>query len=138
MRSKLLVGTAVALCFSFAIGITTSPVANALSGDGTSWVNCNGRWTAGYRAWGNAKMWLYACSNGYVFTHVNSSTTYAKSAGIIRDNPYAERWSSTTGYSYYATTTNMLKLARGTCYSAKGYSSDSYQYGTQTIRWCYW
>ncbi len=110
----------------------------ALEGDGLTSVSCSGRYTIATRTWGKATMHVYGCSKGYVFTHVNSTTTWAKSARITRDNPYATRWSDTTGYSRYATTTNMLRYVRGTCYTASGSSVDSNYGQTVSVRWCYW
>ncbi len=120
---------ATAIVFNFA------PV-RALSGDGTNFAYCTGRYTIAVKTWGVAKMTIFGCSNGYVFTNVTSSTTYAKGARITRDTPSATRWSDTTGYSRYGTQTNMLRYVNGSCYSGQGWSMDSLSGRRISYVWC--
>ena len=131
---------AAALLGAASLLFTTASPASATTPykDGTSWVECSGRWTIAQKTSGVVTMRVYGCSNGYVFTHVNSNNTAGKNAGIKRDNPFAERYSSTTGYSLYATTTNMLRYLGGTCYTAtgSGYDYNIGQYRNLSYRWC--
>jgi hypothetical protein len=113
------------------ISLSASPVTNAARyTDGLSWVECSGRWTIAYRQFGKARMWVYGCSNGYVFTHVSSTTTANKFAFIKRHKPWAQE---VRGSSSYGVTTDMVGTPKGSCYWARGYSQDS---GAREVSFC--
>ncbi len=134
---KWLVNTSAIVVSAFiAVVMLVAQPAAALSGDGSNFVNCNGRFTVTNKYWGVARMSVYGCNNGYYYVYVTSSTNWAKGAGIKRDYPFNERYTSTTGYAYYSTVTPMLVAVNGTCYTATGWSMDSNSGATQSFRWC--
>lgn len=111
------------------------PASAARYTDGLSWSNCSGRTTLHYKTFGSAKMWVYACSNGYVFTHVNGSKKGpAKSALIIRYNskagPYAQEVRGSNGYT---ATSDMVAHLKGSCFKARGYMDGS---GAREFSFC--
>ena len=138
MKNTIKIGTKMLASIFVALTMSLGTVrpAFAIPGDGTSYASCTGRYTIGYKAWGVARMWIYGCSNGYVFANVSSSTTYAKKVRITRDSPYATIFRDTIGYSLYGVHTNMIKYVRGSCYSGQGWSLDSLSGRTISYVWC--
>lgn len=136
MQKRLVMGLKMFVISMAAVSLFVPALARALAGDGRTFVDCSGRYTIAVRTWGKATMNVYGCSNGYVFTNIKSTTNYAKGAGIVRYNPYAQRYVDTTGSSRYAAQTNMLRYVSNSCYKATGWSMDSNYGKTVAVTWC--
>ena len=115
-----------------ALILLAAPVAQARYTDGLWWGNCSGRTTLASVAWGTSRLTVYRCSNGYVFSNVNSSRYASKNAQIWRYHPwYRNMLASGTAYSV---TTNMLGLVNGHCYTARGWTQEN---GSRQFSFCW-
>ena len=137
MKTMLVKISLVTASLTSAAMLLLAQPAGAITGDGTNFIYCNNRYTIAARYWGKARMFVYGCSNNYVWVTVASTTNWAKGAGIVRNSPYASRYTATTGYSYYSTITPMLVYVTGTCYTATGWSMDSNYGADQAYKWCH-
>lgn len=109
-----------------------APAAQARFTDGLWWGNCSGRSTLGSVAWGTSRLTVYRCNNGYVYSHVSSGRYANKNAQIWRYYPYYTNMIATA--TAYSVTTNMLGLAGGHCYTARGYTAEN---GARQFSFCW-